>query len=451
MMITGNNIKAGLKQRYQNFEVPLPQGDWNEFQGKLDQKNKKRALFRRYLYIVLATFVVSLTTITTVYISKEKTTTIAHKQVLIQKKQTLSEQPIQIHKEIPVSVNIEKKLAVPANRNSIHQKNETTSVSSQPIKQAGDIVIKGNNSPKNDEVVNTIPSEKSTLPVTDITNRQLTELKKQAISDTIILETINKKPDVVASNLLKPDSVIIPQINQEKKPSNLTKIACKIVFSPDYTFNKSTTNSANAPRIHENYNLISGESEKGAISFSLGVNLEFFVMKNLSVTSGLFYDKYSTGGKYDFYNNKIPVIDSITGIIKGYITVNDTVGVHYSINNSYSYLELPLILNYYIALGEKWKLNLKAGGSMIYYMSSSGKTITADELVLKDVNTYSYNTINWGLILGLGCYYRLSDRINIGLEPTFKQFLGSLMKNDEITDMKPWSVGVNANVQIKLK
>jgi len=181
------------------------------------------------------------------------------------------------------------------------------------------------------------------------------------------------------------------------------------------------------------------------------VNLEFFVMKNLSVTSGLFYDKYSTGGKYDFYNNKIPVIDSVSGIIKGYIIVNDSVGVHYTINNNYHFLELPLILNYYIPLGEKWKLNLKAGGSMLYYMSSSGKTITADELVLKDVNSYSYNTLNWGLILGLGCNYRISDKISIGLEPTYKQFLGSVMKNVEITGMKPWSVGVNVNVQIQLK
>ena len=165
----------------------------------------------------------------------------------------------------------------------------------------------------------------------------------------------------------------------------------------------------------------------------------------------MFYDKFSTGGKYDFYNNKIPVIDSLTGIIKGYITVKDTVGVHFTIKNNYNFLEIPLILNYYIPLGNKWKFNIKAGASMHYLMSSTGKTISADELLLKDVSSYSYNSINWGLILGIGCNYRLTDKISIGLEPTYKQFLSSIMSKDEMTGLKPWSVGVNVNVLIKLK
>jgi hypothetical protein len=449
MMTTGNNIKAGIKQRYQNFEVPLPQGDWNEFQGKLDQKYKKRALIRRYSYILLAIFVVSLTTLTTVYFSQDKTTSSTQKTAIVQKGQTLPIHPVQIRKEIPVSGSKQDKAPVNVERTSIDQKNNISALILQPLKPAAEIVKKENITSKNDEVANAIPIEKPAIIEKPI--QQPTETNKYVITDTIKLANEVKKPDVPAKTPLKDDSIIALKNTQQKKSSNSTKIACKIVFSPGYSFNKSTSSSANAPKIHENYNLIAGESENGVISFSLGVNLEFFVWKNLSVTSGLFYDKYSTGGKYDFYNNKIPVIDSVSGIIKGYITVNDTVGVHYSINNSYHFLELPLILNYYIPLGEKWKLNLKAGGSMLYYMSSSGKTITADELVLKDVNSYSYNTLNWGLILGLGCNYRINDKISIGLEPTYKQFLGSVLKNDEITGMKPWSVGVNAGVQIKLK
>jgi hypothetical protein len=450
-MSIGNEIKSDLTQWYDNIETPLPQGDWNEFKGKLDQKYKKRALIRRYVYILLATFVVSMITITAVYISKDKTTATTQNPAIVQERQTLPEKPAQIQKEITLSGSNQNKPTVTVERNSLDQKNKITAVTLRPVKPAAEIVKNNNITTKNEEVANAIPIEMPAQPIIEKPIQQPTEANKQEITDTINLANEIKKPDVVVTNPLKSDSAAAPQNNETKKSSNPTKIACKIVFSPDYTIGKSTTNSADAPKIHENYNLINNESEKAAISFSLGVNLEFFVMKNLSITSGLFYDKYSTGGKYDFYNNEIPVIDSLNKTILGYITVKDSVGVHYSINNNYSFLELPLILNYYIPFGEKWKLNLKAGGSMLYYLSSSGKTISANLLVLKDVNTYSYNTINWGLILGLGCYYRISDKINIGLEPTYKQFFGSVMKNDQLTNMKPWSVGVNLNVQIKLK
>lgn len=444
-MSRSDQIMDNWKQKFGNFEVQLPGGDWDEFQAKLDKKIKKRVLVRRYIYTILSVCLISIISLSTVVILQNKTNTASVQPQSIHEKQP-KEVPIdQKHEEIAISDSKAEKPFITVTKNP--NKNQSLSETGKPNQTTYEFV-QPNEKSSIKAKIDAVSNNKKVEQVTDKSIEQIPELKKQVKNDTINLTFKGEKADSAAIKILKADSLINP-INKTEKATSSTKIACKIVFSPDYTNRKFQTNDA--PKIHEDYSLIRNKSEKSAISFSLGVNLEFFVSKNLSLTSGLFFDRFSTAGKFNFYNNKIPVIDSASRTIKGYITVNDTIGVHYTIKTSNNFLELPLILNYYIPLGEKWKLNLKAGGSMFYYMNSFGKTISADELVLKDVNSYSYNTLNWGLILGLGCYYRLSDKINIGLEPTYKQFLGSIMKKKEVTGMKPWSVGINLNAQIKLK
>ena len=442
-MSRSDQIVDNWKQKFGNFEVQLPGGDWDEFKAKLDKKTKKRVFVRRYIYTFLSICLLTIISLSTVLILQNKTNTKRVQQQSIHEKQQKKVPTDQKHEETAISNSKAVKPVFTVTKN----KNNTLSTTTKPNQTTHEFVQPNNKSSIN-AGIDAISTSKKDEQVTDKSLEQIPELKKQIKSDTINLSFKVEKADSVPIKILKADSLINP-LNKAEKASNTTKIACKIVFSPDYTNRKFETNDA--PKIHEDYSLMKNESEKSAISFSLGVNLEFFVSKTLSITSGLQLDRFSTAGKYNFYNNKIPVIDSISGIIKGYITINDTIGIHSQIKNSYSFLELPLILNYYVPLNKKWTFNIKAGGSMFYFLNSSGKTISAAELVLKDVSSYSYNSINWGLILGLGCYYRVSDKLNLGFEPTYKQFLGSLMKKDELTGLKPWSVGINVNAQIKLK
>lgn len=444
-MSRSDQIMDNWKQKFETFEVQLPGGDWDEFKGKLDTKTRKRIVARRYIYTLLSICLLTIISLSTVLILQNKTNTTSVQQQSIHEKQQKKVPTDQKHEETAISNSKAEKPVFTVTKKT--NKNNTLTATGKPNQITHEFVQPNNKSSIN-AGIDAISTSKKDEQVTDKSLEQIPELKKQIKTDTINLAFKVEKADSIPIKIQKADSLINP-INKAEKASNTTKIACKIVFSPDYTYRKFQTNDA--PKIHEDYSLLRNKSEKSAISFSLGVNLEFFVSKNLSITSGLLLDRFSTAGKYNFYNNKIPVIDSISRTIKGYITVNDTIGVYSQIKNSYTFLELPLILNYYVPLNKKWTFNIKAGGSMFYFLNSSGKTISADELVLKDVSSYSYNSINWGLILGLGCYYRVSDKLNLGFEPTYKQFLGSLMKKDELTGLKPWSVGINVNAQIKLK
>jgi hypothetical protein len=238
----------------------------------------------------------------------------------------------------------------------------------------------------------------------------------------------------------------------KKEDGDLTTIftshfALRFSLTPEYTFRKEEINSESQPQIHEDYTLIKAGSESGALSFSLGANLIYYATPQISFKTGLFYDRYSTSLNYSFKNEKIPVIDGKTNEILGYLTDTSVQQTILNQTNHYNYLQVPIVMEYFIPLNNKYEISLKGGAAFLFKTKSSVKTLNYSELVFDENSTDNFQSYNTGIILGVGLWDRSHQRFSYGIEPTYKFFLNSINK-DETISSKPYSFGIKTSFEI---
>jgi len=149
-----------------------------------------------------------------------------------------------------------------------------------------------------------------------------------------------------------------------------------------------------------------------------GINLRFTSDKgNLAVD----YNRY-LGSYEDVY--EVTFDSTENGIIPTYHTqsveVYDTVN-HYSISETkanYTYLEIPLLVGYRYTFG-RFSLFGKAGPAASFLVVKDVPEAGFPEDKARIVNV-NYQTVNWQLMMGAGVDYKLADKLNFSLEPTFR-------------------------------
>jgi opacity protein-like surface antigen len=207
-------------------------------------------------------------------------------------------------------------------------------------------------------------------------------------------------------------------------------------FSPDYSYrtltkNDDTLSSASWTRIKN----LEDSIYKPKYGFTTGICFGFQINKRLSIETGILYsDKgYKTVPILTIYDWSQPPAKA-TNIIK------------------YVYMDIPLKANYTF-LKKRLQIVVSIGAVLNRYRYSRTKTIpetptaTFKEQVYK--NTYDYNSINISPTVSVGVKYKISNRINLRAEPTFRYgLLGIDDKSYASTHL--WSAGLNFGFYIGL-
>jgi hypothetical protein len=213
--------------------------------------------------------------------------------------------------------------------------------------------------------------------------------------------------------------------------------------------------------------------ENGILSYSGGVNLNYFPSKRLSIQSGIYYSRMgmSVSNTYlaslndqayqlEFEAYKMPLSNSSGHIEVGGKSntvlssffpsrVNDPVDG--ALNNPlkadvkqgdilqhFEYLEIPMILRYRV-VDRRLGFNLLGGlstnflvGNNVYFEDGGDREYIG--------TTADIKTVNYSSVLGVGFQYSIRRNFHINMEPTFRYYLNSINTGSGIGS-HPYSLG----------
>ena len=225
-------------------------------------------------------------------------------------------------------------------------------------------------------------------------------------------------------------------------------------------------------------------SEKNVSSYSGGVAFSYKVNKRFSIQSGLFYssvgqkvdgiNSFAGFQKYDItkgdrnfevlttsglvYTNNGDVYLIATGPVDRVMTASaynidgfdpQKANLQYlnnSIQQNFSYLELPVVLRYKL-IDKKVDFNVIGGVSYNILVNNSVFT-TVDGARYSIGKTEGLNQISLSSSLGMGMEYDLSEKFSLNLEPTFRYYLNPYNKVTG-SNIHPYSFGIFSGVSYK--
>ncbi|MGZ5283894.1 MAG: outer membrane beta-barrel protein [Bacteroidia bacterium] len=198
-----------------------------------------------------------------------------------------------------------------------------------------------------------------------IENNANTEITANVLKDSADENLAEASPEVK-----RTDETIKTVAKETVKKSINTagkKFSFGIRYSPMFSGRSISMNAGKTEQTHKNYFDLRNSQEKPSTGYNAGIFAQYNIWKNLAVQSGIEYQQQREKASYKFYNNEIPVIDSASGNILGYIEFEDTTGTNYTHQNTYSYASIPLLIGYEIPLSNKWSFGLQAGGNARHY------------------------------------------------------------------------------------
>lgn len=335
------------------------------------------------------------------------------------------------------------------NTNAVAQNSNTGTITS----------VNGVNSPKTDTNNEVIHSNTATIAQNNLKNS--TNAIDSTATETAVVEV--KKEDGLKKSLLD----VINDLHDLEKEADVAE-----------TKRKKWTISPNASPVY--YNSLSGGSpidetfadntKTGNINLSYGVNVGYDVSKKLTVRSGIHKVDYS-------YNTQdIALVPSINGNnlttiafstdassfdIKDRQVASTVVYSQYqlpssessiqekqiegNLNQRMSYIEVPVELKYAV-LDKKLGINV-IGGVSTLLLTENSILLDAPELFAELGEATNINSVSFSTNIGLGIDYKLSEQLELNVEPMLKYQLNTFSGNTG--NFKPYSVGVYTGVSFR--
>jgi len=214
----------------------------------------------------------------------------------------------------------------------------------------------------------------------------------------------------------------------EKSSSKLDGIQIGVSYSPDYCFR--TLKNQNGSLLYDAYMEDRNSRELAKFGSTSGLNINFKLKNNVSVMSGI---QYSNKGYKINDNFKPLVVEPIFALNKKII---------YNIQ----YIDIPLGLS--LILGKNNIRFITTAGLTTNFLIQDTK-VTVSEFSdgrkekEKDSSDINYEKLNFTVTFSAGIDYKLSDKMNLRIEPTFRY---GILKTTElpVTDYL-WNGGLNVS------
>jgi hypothetical protein len=213
-----------------------------------------------------------------------------------------------------------------------------------------------------------------------------------------------------------------------------------------------------------NCNLNNWELQSGVAYSNLQENFDY-VIRTLHIDTTESYE-YEYGGYFEYDTLWFVNIDTLiaTGdtlwvphinsswietVDSTLITDIDTIVFQHpnEILNRYSYLEIPLIFGYSINR-EKFSYILKGGIITGIFLNAKGKTFSlqSDNTVTDLTDELNFMKLNFTLYFSVGIIYKMSNNLNLLVEPFYRKSINSMFDNYPISN-KHRSYGIKIGMR----
>jgi Outer membrane protein beta-barrel domain len=342
----------------------------------------------------------------------------------------------------------------------LYSKVNSVKKSSEVLTSAGDLA------PVGEEILIASSPEQ----IMNIQETKTLSLAKYGTTSGLLLTSMNAG-EGNSLTIKYPELQYLPE-NVVTKPEKRWSIAA--MASPTYY---SSFNSGN-----DELSKQMSASEQPLVSYSGGVAFSYKISKRFSIQSGLYYSSlgqkvdgissfsgfqqyvYTKGGANfevlttngTVYTSNPDVYLSANGTNRVLTAYNNDVfdpkkaslqPVNNSLDQNFSYLELPVILKYKI-LDKTIGINLIGGLSYNLLVNNSVYTTMVDGTRYMIGKTEGLNPLTLSSSLGMGMEYNLSGKLSLNLEPTFRYYLNPFSVTTG-SFIHPYSFGIFSGVSYK--
>lgn len=215
---------------------------------------------------------------------------------------------------------------------------------------------------------------------------------------------------------------------QELSSKKFNRFQLGVSFSPDVCYR--TLKETDITTTQTNIFLIDArnEMETPKFGYTAGVNFSYSLNQHFRIESGLHFSNKGYGmKKQDLYSNQ----------------QEPGIPTNFKFIENFYYLDIPLKVNF--ALGKnKWRFISSVGASANFFLKETQTQVLyfsdkTDRSTSSD--GYSYNKLNISTMVSLGIDYRLSDKMSLRIEPTFRY--GVLKIIDAPVTAYLYSAGMN--------
>ncbi len=218
---------------------------------------------------------------------------------------------------------------------------------------------------------------------------------------------------------------------------------------PNFTFRRFVADEDKFNLLHRDFVDAVQAAESGGFSLNIGFEVSRRIGDITYVNTGVEYISYKTDVAYNFVNFREANLNQ-NGEIIGYTLKEETENISFSDVNVYHYLNFPLSFSYQPWATDHIRLNIEMGASFLYFMTARGQTLNYKTLEIIDLSELEYRNYIGSLCFKVGANYFVSERVNIGFEPTIMYFTNTIYPHDYPFRVIPYSVGLNLNLQVKL-
>lgn len=190
------------------------------------------------------------------------------------------------------------------------------------------------------------------------------------------------------------------------------------------------------------------ELEKAAVTWTGGFLVNYHLNKNIILSSGVTINNIKQTLSY---NLTTPSGSTDTNKIQppyAYLHATDSVvnGTTRSLENTYSYTEIPVQVTY--ILGSKSKINAEFHAGVSYALIGSVNTYMPDAscigfMQIADRNQFPEFKHVWMAFGGIGASYKINSGLFIGANLFGKTALNSMVGNNRWIQQTPYMAGIN--------
>lgn len=227
-----------------------------------------------------------------------------------------------------------------------------------------------------------------------------------------------------------------------------------IAASPTWASKIISPNGENSWRINPRYNSIAKSMESGGVSYRAGLYVNRYFGQIFYAGAGFNYNQAEENIAYDYivteFVTELEDFDELI-ISPRNPLLYDTVKQFG--RNTYKFVEIPFRvgLNKPV-LNDRLNLRLETGFKYIYLASLQGNKadVTNLELLsLKEVKD-QYSLHNFGLTTSVGIFFNINKSMTWGMTPYYSWSLSSIRNKNEGIKDKPYTYGLNLNLQHKI-
>jgi hypothetical protein len=186
--------------------------------------------------------------------------------------------------------------------------------------------------------------------------------------------------------------------------------------------------------------------ESPDIDWSGGFLLNYHLTKRISISSGVMLANFRQSVSYNTTGSSNGVMQGEQSTQTIHSSDSFVSGGTYANRIKYSWTEIPLFISYQLMETPRFSVDMMCGVSYAFIQTVDAIMISKDNVgayVLK--NNESFPGFNNSFFLNIYpvCSYRFNDAISLGLSPSFKYSINSMVASNRWTPQHPYLAGLS--------